>query len=793
MRFTLSWLKKFLDTEADIQAICDGLVKLGLEVEEVEDLTSTHHYFKIAEIQEAKPHPNADSLRVCKVFDGEKILDIVCGAPNARAGIKVALAPIDAIIPSNNLKIKESKIRGELSQGMLCSASELGLGTDSDGIIELDTQAPIGSRFIDYQGLNDPVIEVEVTPNRPDCLGVYGIARDLSALGLGNLKPLEINEIKGSYESPIKVTIEDTEICKHFVGRYIKNIQNTQSPKWLGNLLTRIGMKPISAIVDITNYINLSFARPLHAFDSAKLNGNITVRKAKDGENFTSLDDKTYNLTSLVTVVADSKASQAIAGVIGGKDSGCELNTTAIFLESAYFPPLTVINSGRALNIHSDSRFRFERGIDPLSGEFGSLLATQLILEICGGEASLPVTAGQAEINLPIITIDAKFIESKLGLAVNKEQIIEVFSKLNCEYEVSGESLAITPPSYRRDLTIKEDLVEEVARVIGYDSIPLNPLPMLNDNFGKVLDTQTKYHYQFKRLLASIGFDEVVSWSFMNSAISNIFGIQDEIELANPISSELNVMRKTIVPNLLKIIKSNENRSIFDQSIFELGPIFLGTTPEAQPKVLAGIRAGLVNKNHYLGQHKYNWLDSKTDLFTLLEHVSLANKVKIEADKLPAYYHPSKSGRITLGKKTLGYFGEIHPKIAKQLDIRQNLALFELFLEEIPYPKSKAGYKGQITLNDYQKIERRFSLITNKDLNSSDLIVAIKNVEKNLIKDVSIFDYMENLKGLSEHQKVLGFSVTIQADNYTLTTDEIDIISNKIIDTCSKLDATLRA
>ncbi|MBN8827411.1 MAG: phenylalanine--tRNA ligase subunit beta [Sphingobacteriia bacterium] len=790
MRITLNWLKKFLDTSNSLEEIIDGLFKLGLEVEETIDYRKSHAPFIVAEITHAEKHPNADSLRKCKVNNGKETIDIVCGAPNARSGIKVVLAPVGTSIPLNGMVIKESSIRGEKSQGMLCSSEELCLGKDSEGIIELGDDAIPGMSFIEYAGLNDVVIDISITPNRADCLGVYGIARDLAALGLGTLKPISIPEIKGNFNSPINVKIENNEECKYFVGRYIKNVQNQVSPTWLVNLLTLVGQKPISAIVDITNYINLSFARPLHAYDASKLKGDVIVKRAKNEESFPALNDEVYELTSQMTVVADSEKAHAIAGVIGGKESATEFTTKEIFLEAAIFPRETVIASGRKLQIDTDSRYRFERFVDHEFTKTGLDLAAQMVQEICGGEISEAVEIGSSKYEAPTIVFEASNIEKYLGLRLGCPEIIKIFESLGFKLDKT-DPLKVTPPSWRQDITIKEDLIEEIARIKGFDQIPELPLPGMEKLPQSAMDNRKRSYSVIRKICASRGLHEAVTWSFMHSKIAKMFSDEEHIKLINPISSELDCMRKSIIPNLLGIIRNNEARSMFDMCVFEMGTVFNDSAPDAQPQMLAIARAGMLDRSHYKGQNKYDALSVKADLIAILAEYNLAENIRIDLE-VPKYYHPAKSGRISLGRDVLGYFGELHPKLAKDMGIKQNVAIAEVFVDKIPLPKSKAGYKGVLKLSDFQPVERRFSFIINDEVNVGNMVIEARKIDKNLIKEVKLFDYVTSLPILKEGEKIAGLAVTLQSDKETLSGEQIEGIYKRIIESVEKLGAKFR-
>lgn len=783
MRFTLSWLKDFLDTTASLQEISEQLTALGLEVEKIIDKSAELAPFHIAEIIETQPHPNADKLRVCKVNTGSTILQIVCGAPNARAGIKVVLAESGSVIPTNGMKIKPSKIRDVESNGMLCSARELGIGEDHNGIIELSNDAPLGQSFAQWEGLNDPVIEIAITPNRGDCLGVYGIARDLAATDIGTLKPLTIPAIKGTFPSPIAVLLEDEAGCPLFIGRYIKNVTNSESPAWLKKRLEAIGISPISALVDITNYISFTYGRPLHVYDADKLQGNIVVRKSAADEKFAALNDKNYTLAAGLTVVADSQNIVALGGVIGGADSGCSLGTTNVLLESAFFDPSVVTKTGRLLQIDTDSRYRFEREVDKGFVKNGADIAISMILSLCGGEVSDQIISGKEDVNQRVISFNASKVLTLGGIDLDGHIITSILEKLG--FTIKGSNVTI--PSWRNDIHGEADLVEEVLRVYGYDALPATPLPAPPAGFSSALSPEQRRVNTSKTLLAARGFTEIVSWSFMPTDIAALFGGgQPALRLQNPISSELESMRPSLLPNLLDAFKRNSARGFHDLMLFEAGPEFHGVKPEEQPVVISGIRTGqTAPKNHYHDARTVEVSDIKTDIFALLTEYNVAtDRITITRD-VPDWYHPGRSGVLRLGNKALGVFGELHPALLQQLDIKTPTVAFELFIQSIPYPKQKNGRKTAPNYSDYQAVQRDFAFIVDSTVESGKVIRAVESAEKELITQVSLFDVYSG-KGVEEGKKSLALSVTLQAKNRTLTEEEIESSCRKIIESVGK-------
>lgn len=785
MKFTISWLKKFLITDATIEQIIDRLTEIGLEVEEVVNQGDIYKAFIVAEIIEANPHPEADKLRVCKVNNGKEILQVVCGAPNARAGIKVVLAPIGTEIPANGLKIKQSKIRNIDSCGMLCSGAELNLSEDSNGIIELSENYEVGDSFASRHGLNEVLVEISITPNRGDCLGVYGIARDLAASGLGKLKQLECDSQQGSFISPIKVEV-NSPYCLRYMGRYFKGIKNAASPKWLQDILKSIGLKPISALVDITNYFTFAYGRPLHVFD-ADLISKIEVREALAGEELVALNDKTYKLNQGELVIADNNKIIGIAGIIGEKTTGVSLESKNIFLEQALFDADNIAKTGRIHQIDTDSRYRFERQID---SEFMNLafdLATQMIIEICGGEESAPVIVDNfkyqaTEINFPLIEL-----EKRIGIAYDKNQVQKILIDLGFIVQDKEENLQLTVPSWRHDIKAKEDIVEEIARIDGYDNIKAHALTN-REAFKTVLDLKQRAIYRISRFAASLGLNEVVTWSFMSSKKASLFSeLKDELYIKNPISSELDYMRPSILANLLEATERNQNRRIHNIALFEMGSIFSGVKSDQQILTLTGLRSGYNKLRNPYGNHRLvDVFDSKKDILMILNEMGLdPSKLQYQTNNLPKYYHPGRSSALALGKNIVGYFGEIHPQIIKLYDLDHNAVGFELFLDNIPLPKLKFGSKGNLEISDYQMIERDFTFVVNKEVLVDSVIRAVMQVDKKLIKNAYIFDIYAG-KNIEEGKKSVSVNVSIQALDRTLLEIEIDQLSNNIIEAVTK-------
>lgn len=780
MKCTVSWLKEHLDTTASVEQIADTLTSIGLEVEEVVDKSKALAPFIVAHILEATQHPNADKLRVCKVDNGTEVLQIVCGAPNARAGIKVVLAPVGTYIPGSGITIKKSAIRSVESNGMLCSADELGLGGDSAGIVELAADAPVGRPFAETLGINDPMIDIAITPNRGDCLGVYGVARDLAAAGIGTLKSYTVPAVKGSYASPVTVRSENAEDCPLFIGRYFRGVKNTESPTWLKQRLEAIGLRPISALVDITNYIAYNFGRPLHVYDAKKLHGNLTVRRSHEGEAFAALNDKDYTLPAGLVVIADNAHVQAIGGVIGGRVSGCELDTTDVFLEVALFDPARVAESGRALDVHTDSRYRFERKVDPAFVQQAAAIASQMILELCGGEASELVIAGAEPAWQRSITFRTERVKTLGGVDVPAEKIRAILEAIGCK--VSGNAVEI--PSWRSDIEGEADLVEEVIRLYGFDKIPFAPLPAAPQSVA-VMSQRQKATALARRELAARGLTEVVTWSFMDSTKAVLFApVNEALRLLNPISSELDVMRPSILPNLIEAVKRNANRGYADIALFEVGNAYRDARPgQGQDRMIAGLRSGLaIGKSHYHTSRDVDVYDVKADAGVVLATVGLAiDNVQISTDA-PGWYHPGRSGVLRLGKNVIGYFGELHPSLVQHYGVETTLVAFEIFLDALPEPKQKKSTaKSAVQLSDFQAVNRDFAFVVDQVTPVETIIRAIQKADKQFIDKVNVFDIYTG-KGVEEGKKSVAVSVRLQPKDKTLTDQEIEAVSKAIIE-----------
>ncbi len=784
MKFTISSLKEYLQTSASVEEICEKLTAIGLEVEGIEDKAKTLSFFHVAKIIEAQPHENSAKLKICQVetHDSKTPLQIICGAANARAGIKVAYAPIGSVIPTNALIIKKAKIAGVESNGMLCSARELGLGIDDAGIIEIDEKWPVGTKVTEAFGLHDKTIEINVTPNRGDCLGVYGIARDLAASGIGTLKTFQIEKKSAQFSFPFEIKNEAVDACKYGAFRYFKNVKNCESPKWLQEKLTAVGLNSISAIVDITNYVMHEFNRPLHAYDAKKIEGPLAIRFATKDEKFTSLKNDEFILDEKILTIYDSKKSVSLAGVIGSNNSSCNLETSEILLESAFFNPITIAYAGRKLNILSDARHRSERGIDEASCETGIDLATKLILEICGGEVSEIKFVGNRSENKKI-QFDVAKIKKLIGLEVAPQKAVEILSNLGF---VVDKNFEVTVPSHRHDIFTSEDLVEEVVRILGYDKIIPEKLPSAIDYPLSTIDlnlNKTRLH------LASSGLIETISWSFVDSKLLEIFAEKnDQLILANPISSEMDHMRPNLAIGLLESYRKNSLRNISDLSLFEIGNVFV---KEGQKQMISGLRAGKNRaQNHFHDERDFDVFDVKKDFFDVLEIFGLrAESLQTDSSQVLKYYHPHRFAALKLGKNLIGYFGEIHPAIAKKFDIKTRVNLFEIFADALPSQQKSSSRKAFVQ-NDFPIVERDFAFITDKNLAAGELIKTISNVDKQLIKEVEIFDIFSG-KNIEEGKKSVALRVKIQHLEKTLTSEEIDAVSKKIIESLAPI-ASLR-
>lgn len=797
MKFTLSWLKEHLDTTASLTDIRDALTMLGLEVEGITNPAETLKGFVVGHVIEAVQHPNADRLRVCKVDTGSGILQVVCGAPNARTGMKGIFAPTGSYIPGTDITLKASKIRGEESNGMLCSSRELELGDDHSGIIDLPADARTGAPAAEALGLDDAVIEIKVTPNRGDCLGVHGIARDLAAAGLGTLKEARFERVHGTFQSPIKWThgyeARPDSPCPIVVGRYFRGVKNGPSPDWLQRRLKAIGLRPISTLVDITNLVTFDLNRPLHVFDAKKLSGDLVMRQARDGETILALDGKTYTLDPSISVIADSKAPHGIGGVMGGEETGVQDDTTDVFLEVAYFTAMGVAATGRKLGIQSDARYRFERGIDPQSVEWGTDVATRLILELCGGEASEIVRSGVMPDWQKSFTLRPDRVKNLTGIDVPADRSVGILAKLG--FEVSGDGpWTAAVPSWRPDIVGEADLVEEVTRVHGFDHIPTTSLPRLSTTSRPVRTPLQQRVPQARRALAARGMNEAVTWSFLPRAKAERFGGgQPDLRLLNSIDATLDTMRPSLLPNLIDAASRNESRGLQNPALFEVGPQYKDATPQGQRMVAAGLRHHLAVPRNWAGPARpVDVFDAKADALAVLSAIGAPDSVSAQAGA-PAWYHPGRSGAIKLGDRVMAYFGELHPQIVADADLKGPVAAFEVFLDAPPLPKAKGSKaRPKLVVSPFQPVERDFAFLADAATEAERLVRAARNADKVLIAGAQVFDVYAG-KGVPDGKKSLAVSVTLQPMERTLTDAEIEAVCDKIVAAVAKATgATLR-
>jgi phenylalanyl-tRNA synthetase beta chain len=789
MKITFDWLKDHLDTNLKETKLLEQLTDVGLEVESIENLSAGLDLFKVAKIIRTEKHPNADRLKICDVDVGEKGLKkVVCGAPNARKGLITIYAPPGAVIPKSKVKLVVAKIRDVTSYGMLCSESELNLSDESDGIIELSSakhKKNIGKSY--FSKSNSSLIDLSITPNRPDCLGVRGIARDLAASGFGKLNDLKEKKIKSSKKQTLKVKIikEKGQGCKIFGSRLITNVKNVESPKWLKNKLVSVGQKPISAIVDITNYVMLDINRPLHAYDSDKIKKGIIVRNSKPGEIFTALDNKNYKLEGGMCVISDNDGVLGLGGIIGGTRSSTEFDTKNILLESAYFEPKSIRSTAKKLNLDTDAKFRFERGIDPLSIEDGLNKAALLIKDICGGEISKVDIQKGENYETKTIKFDPNLFEKISGFKISNKEMLKILEDLGFKLKKEKKHLRLTIPSWRPDITQEIDIVEELVRISGYDKIKTIE-PIKERNKSTLTQSQKLFHF-LQRAIASKGYFEVITWSFTDSNYNDHFKeSREEIKIVNPISSELGVLRNSIFSNLIMHTNKNLDRGFKDLSLFEIGPIFNGSNPGEQNTVVCGLLAGKKFRLSWIEEERnVDVFDVKKDVIqTLVEAGYNSDKFFID-NETPGYYHPGKSGRLFLNRgkdEVAAYFGEIHPNIIKKVDIKtESLVGFEIFLDNLKLPKKTLNnQKTKFEVSDYQKSDRDFSFIVNKQVKAQDLINVVSNVDLKLISNIKIFDVYEG-ENIPDNQKSIAISVTIQSSEKTLKDNDLENISNLII------------
>ena len=797
MKFTLSWLKEHLETEAPLDTIVEALTDLGLEVEEVADPAAALGAFRIARIVEAVKHPDADKLRLCRVevldAPGGKAeeVQVVCGAPNARTGLVGVFAPVGTHIPGTGVDLKPGVIRGQASNGMMCSERELELSDDHDGIIDLPADAPLGVRYIDYAGLNDPMIYIKITPNRPDALGVRGIARDLAARGLGTLKPLNVEPVRGRFPSPVSVSIDPSlkeKGCPLFAGRVIRGVRNGPSPKWLQQRLKAIGLRPISALVDVTNFFTFGLNRPLHVFDVAKVAGGaLRVHPAAGGEQILALDGKTYALKPGMMAISDASGVESIAGIMGGEHSGCTDETTDVFLESAYWDPITVATTGRALKINSDARYRFERGVDPEFTLPGLELATRMILDLCGGEPSDLAVDGTVPETTRHYRFDAARVVSLVGMDIPEAEQRATLEALG--FRLDGNTVA--PPSWRPDVLGDADLVEEVARVASLTKLEGRPLRRPQAGVpSPILTPLQKRERLMRRTLAALGYHECVTYSFIDAASASMFGGgTDAVKLENPISSEMTHMRPDLLPGLLQAAARNQARGFADMALFELGPVFHGGEPGEQAIHATGLLVGASGpRDPHHARRAVDLYDAKADAEAVL--AAIGAPARTQSDRtVAAWFHPGRAGRLTLGRNALATFGEVHPRVLKAYGIKGAAVAFTLPLAAAPMPKNTAATRPALVLNDLQSVDRDFAFVLDAGVEALAVVNAAQGADKSMIDSVRVFDEFSGEKAAAQMgagKKSLAITVRLSPQGKTLTEEEIEAVSARIVDKVAK-------
>jgi phenylalanyl-tRNA synthetase beta chain len=784
MKFTLSWLKDHLQTDAGLAQVVEAMTMAGLEVEHVEDPAGKLAAFSVARIIEAVQHPNADRLRVCQVetVDGRK--EIVCGAPNARAGLMTVYAPIGTRIPGTGITLEPRAVRGVVSNGMLCSAAELQTAEESDGILELETDLAVGASAAQALGL-EAVIDFEVTPNRPDWLGVQGIARDLAATGLGSFTPSDPTPVPGAFPCPIDIRLPAPEACPAFAGRLVRGVKNGPSPAWLQAKLKSVGQRSISALVDITNLLTLDRCRPLHVYDAAKLQGGwIEARLGRAGERVAALDGETYEVGPDVCVIADASGAIGLGGVMGGSSTGCSEETTDVFIESAWFDPLRTAQTGRDTGIASDAQYRFARGVDPQSLVPGLELATRLVLELCGGEASEVVFAGAAPADPTPIAFDPDYVRRLSGLEVGEAQIWDILTRLG--FIRDGER--VRPPSWRRDVEGRADLVEEVARIEGYGALPAEPLPPMERPAGGVLTVRQGRIRTARRALAAAGYQEALTWSFTARRTARLFGGGgDSLVLANPIAQDLDSMRPSVLPGLIEALGRNARRGFPGGALFEIGPVFAGDEPQDQRTAVAAV-LDPKRPRRWDSAPPEDLFSLKADLLSLLAELGApVASLQVAEDEAGAWWRPGRHGRVKLGAKSvLADFGEIHPRVLRDLDVEPGFIGFEVYLEAIPEPKKKAvKTRPAVKLSPFMPLTRDFAFVVDRATPAGELARAVMSADRTLITEARVFDVYEGT-GIPDGKKSVAIEAIIQPTERTLTDAEIEALSARIIASAAK-------
>jgi phenylalanyl-tRNA synthetase beta chain len=802
MKFTFGWLKEHLETARSLGEIADKLTMIGLEVERIEDRAKLFAPFVIARVIEAKQHPNADRLRVCMVDIGDgKPVQVVCGAPNARTGMKGVFAPPGAFIPGKNVTLGVGKIRDVESRGMLVSEFELQISDDHGGIIDLPSDAPVGEAYAKFAGLDDPLIEINLTPNRGDGTGVHGIARDLAAAGMGKLKDLRVKPVKGAFPCPVGVTLDfgaTPSLCPAFALRLVRGVKNGPSPAWLQQRLTAIGLRPINALVDITNFITYDRGRPLHVFDAAKVQGNLTVRRGRAGETLLALDGKNYTLDDTICVIADEAGVESLAGIMGGEKTGCSETTTDVLIESALWETMNIAQTGRKLGINSDARYRFERGVDPAFMLPGLELATQMVMELCGGTPSQVTVAGNSETAKRVIDFPLTEVKRLTGLAVPFPDVRRILESLG--FGVAGQDpgksaqqMKITVPSWRGDVQGKADIVEEVARIVGVDRVPPTPFDRGAAPRKPVLTPIQVRTRKARRALAARNLVEAVTWSFISKKQAELFGGgEPELALANPIAADLSDMRPSLIPGLVAAAQRNADRGFADTALFEVGQVFRGDQPSEQFTAAAGVRRAL-GKPSGIGRHwskrdgEVDAFDAKADALAVLAAAGAPAPALQVAPGGPAWFHPGRSGTIQIGpQNVLGYFGELHPSALEALDAEGPLVAFEVILDRIPEPRARGTRaKPPLELSPFQPVERDFAFVVERSVRAADIVRAAQSADRKLVTAASVFDVYEG-EGIAPGRKSVAIAVTIQPRDKTMTDAEIEALAAKIVAEVSK-------
>ena len=797
MKLTLSWLKDHLDTKASLTEIVDTLTRIGLEVEGVEDPGKKFAGFVVARVIEAQPHPNADRLRVCTVDAGGAPVIVVCGAPNARTGMKSVFSPVGTYIPGKNITLQKGVIRGVESNGMLCSAAELELSEDHSGIIDLPEDAPVGVAYSAYAGLDDPVIDINLTPNRPDATGVEGVARDLAAAGLGTLKSRAIKPVGGAYDCPVNVTLEaGPKLAPAFALRMVRGVRNGSSPEWLQKRLRAIGLRPINALVDITNYLTFDRGRPLHVFDAAKVKGDLVVRRAKAGEEILALDGKTYKLDDSNVVISDDHGVESIAGVMGGEGSGCDENTKDVLIESALWDAANIAQTGRKLGIVTDARYRFERGVDPDFCVPGVELATHLVMEFCGGQPSKLIVAGDPTTPRQQVKFPYSEVKRLTGLDIPQTEGEAILQRLG--FEVHGDTVNV--PNWRPDIDGKADIVDNIVRIAGLERVPVRPLPRLTEGVpSPVLTLLQKRTRTAKRTLASQGLDEAVTWSFISKPQAELFGGgQAALALANPIAADLSDMRPSLIPGLAAAAERNARRGFGDVALFEVGQVFLGDGDKDQRIAATALRRGKAKRfgsgRHWSGGGNVDVYDAKGDALALLASLGVNLSAVQIVPGGPAFLHPGRSATLQFGPKNIaGWFGELHPKALETLDVEGPVVAFEITLDAIPAPKAKpTKAKPKLERSEFMPLERDLAFVTPEATRAADILKAALGADRALVVGADVFDVYRGA-GVPEGHKSVAVTVTLQPKERTLTDAEIEATTAKIVaEVTKKTGATLR-